>query len=240
MTYREKLQMEYPENVNPMYIGGCKGCPSGMGYGPESCINNGCVPDGVKCTKCWDTVIPGTEDKKYENLSRDELLTIIKLLEGRIDVKDELISRYTAACTDKNKEIATLKDQIKKLEQENETYSRVCDIYKSKDAIIDKQEKEIKELEMRLAVYRSQAMQTYDTCCCKPDVITEKDKEIKELKELYASAVKTGSKLNDEWWRLRSENLNLRIKIDDLERALEKEKKEHAKHHGWLGIFWND
>lgn len=160
MTYREKLKMEHPEKVDKKFIGGCNGCPSGVGYGPES-VKNGCVPNEAKCTACWNKVIPGTEEREYENLSRDELIALVKLLDGRIDTKNELIARYTAACTDKNKEIENLKEQIAKLEHKNETYSNVCAIYKSKDAIIEKQEKEIER---------------------RGKLLDERDNEIQELK----------------------------------------------------------
>lgn len=60
MTCREKLALEYPENVNEQFSGGCFGCPSDYGYLPKP---DGCYRVGVRtrsCKSCWDRVIPGT------------------------------------------------------------------------------------------------------------------------------------------------------------------------------------
>lgn len=56
MTFREKLKREHPEMVNERYIGGCKGCPSGYGYGDNmpNCSH-------VTCAECWNREIPGSE-----------------------------------------------------------------------------------------------------------------------------------------------------------------------------------
>lgn len=105
MTYREKIQKEYPECVNEKFLGGCKGCPSIYGYKPAG---SGCSPLG--CAKCWDTVIPGTEeDEKYKNLTPDELRTVIKLLEGRVETKNAVIENWKRGCEGKNREIQELR-----------------------------------------------------------------------------------------------------------------------------------
>ena len=60
MTCREKLKMEYPENVNAKYDGGCSGCPSTYCYMYDD--ESLCASDSYDaCTKCWDREIPGTE-----------------------------------------------------------------------------------------------------------------------------------------------------------------------------------
>ena len=71
MTFREKLQEEYPLYCKPGYVGGCSFCPSNYGYEPFECglckekydrdrtvddfrelFNE--LEDGKLCTKCWD------------------------------------------------------------------------------------------------------------------------------------------------------------------------------------------
>lgn len=57
-TYREKLKAEHPDKVGASFMGGCCGCPSDYGYGPESLST--CFGASEKtCAKCWDTVIEG-------------------------------------------------------------------------------------------------------------------------------------------------------------------------------------
>lgn len=68
MTFREKLQKEHPERVIKCCIGGCARCPSDYGY--EKKKEEICVICEEKCRKCWDRVIPGTEDKE---MTRDDL-----------------------------------------------------------------------------------------------------------------------------------------------------------------------
>lgn len=201
MTYIEKLQKEHPEKVNKGFIGGCNGCPSGVGYGPED-LSDGCIPNEVKCAACWNKVIPGTEEKEYENMSRDELITIIKLLEGRIDTKSELIARYTVACTDKNEKIKELEDKVAELEKKNETYSNVCNIYKSKDAIIKKQEAGLEALRHDLHV-------AYD------DINDLRD-EKKELEQKIINLEGACSAKNEEIVRLEKDVENLNQRNDQL------------------------
>ena len=67
MTYREKLQIEHPESIKTYCLGGCDGCPGDYDYEKKkSCID----ASEKSCRKCWDRVIPGTEDKE---LTRDDL-----------------------------------------------------------------------------------------------------------------------------------------------------------------------
>lgn len=69
MTYREKLQQEYPECVSDIYAGGCKGCPKTYGYGPEGGSNGETCIAWQKsaeahidlCRQCWDREIPEEE-----------------------------------------------------------------------------------------------------------------------------------------------------------------------------------
>lgn len=62
MTYREKLEKEHPECVNPDIAGGCEGCPSDYGYDSidneeKNCKSNG----GYGCECCWDRQVPQPE-----------------------------------------------------------------------------------------------------------------------------------------------------------------------------------
>ena len=60
MTFKEKLQMEHPENVDEVWCGGCRNCPSTYGYEKRrDCVfgNN-----EEKCAKCWNREMPKTEE----------------------------------------------------------------------------------------------------------------------------------------------------------------------------------
>lgn len=60
MKCREKLMMEHPDNLSPLWGGGCYGCPVDYDYltRPSYCPGE---PNTVLCTKCWDREIPETE-----------------------------------------------------------------------------------------------------------------------------------------------------------------------------------
>jgi len=61
MTFREKLQQEHPDRIDPTENGGCIGCPSHYGYER----NHKCpsqydleeLSDNEACTRCWDREI---------------------------------------------------------------------------------------------------------------------------------------------------------------------------------------
>lgn len=76
MTYREKLQKEHPEAISNQWKGGCYGCPFGHGYcNYEDTMCGKGIPGGYdeqKCTRCWDQIIPGTEEKKTKRLPPEE------------------------------------------------------------------------------------------------------------------------------------------------------------------------
>ena len=60
MTYREKLEQEHPELIDPCFLGGCAYCPSAFGYEPhgnELCdLDQNGITDKT-CRKCWDREI---------------------------------------------------------------------------------------------------------------------------------------------------------------------------------------
>lgn len=68
MTAREKLAIEYPEQLDDVEPGGCIGCPNDYGYLPdfEFCKNNDDRYGDLfeRCKKCWDREIP--EETKEE------------------------------------------------------------------------------------------------------------------------------------------------------------------------------
>ena len=70
MTCREKLAMEYPEELDNGRIGGCKGCPHTFGYAKEP---EWCAMNHETCTRCWDR-----EVEEVENEVKTELDSGIK------------------------------------------------------------------------------------------------------------------------------------------------------------------
>lgn len=71
MTFRERLQEEWPACVNPDYFGGCLNCPCAYNY--ESIHSGLCGKDQCKvyteaelrelCTRCWDRESPDVKCK---------------------------------------------------------------------------------------------------------------------------------------------------------------------------------
>ena len=71
MTAREKLAIEYPEQLDDVEPGGCIGCPNDYGYLPdfEFCKNNDDQHGDLfeRCKKCWDREIPEEMKDEKEN-----------------------------------------------------------------------------------------------------------------------------------------------------------------------------
>ena len=71
MTAREKLAIEYPEQLDNLEPGGCIGCPDDYGYLPdfEFCTNNYDRYGDLfeRCKKCWDREIPEEMKEEKEN-----------------------------------------------------------------------------------------------------------------------------------------------------------------------------
>lgn len=81
MTFKEKLEKDYPGYVSALfYGGGCKGCPYQYGYEAEEdrpCAKRINAPSGsITCDACWNRTIPtnrpATKQKVTEPL-RDRL-----------------------------------------------------------------------------------------------------------------------------------------------------------------------
>lgn len=51
MTCREKLKMQFPNEVRSGCIGGCEGCPHDHGYAVKP---DWCMLDNKICTRCWN------------------------------------------------------------------------------------------------------------------------------------------------------------------------------------------
>ena len=71
MTAREKLAIEYPEQLDDVEPGGCLGCPEDYGYLPNA---NFCKSGDdrygdlfERCKKCWDREIPEETEEEKEN-----------------------------------------------------------------------------------------------------------------------------------------------------------------------------
>ena len=71
MTAREKLAIEYPEQLDDLEPGGCIGCPEDYGYlpDPDFCTNNYDRYGDLfeRCKKCWDREIPEEMKEEKEN-----------------------------------------------------------------------------------------------------------------------------------------------------------------------------
>ena len=71
MTAREKLAIEYPDQLDDVEPGGCIGCPNDYGYLPdfEFCKNNDDRYGDLfeRCKKCWDREIPEEMKEEKEN-----------------------------------------------------------------------------------------------------------------------------------------------------------------------------
>ena len=71
MAAREKLVIEYPEQLDDLEPGGCIGCPDDYGYLPdfEFCTNNYDRYGDLfeRCKKCWDREIPEEMKEEKEN-----------------------------------------------------------------------------------------------------------------------------------------------------------------------------
>lgn len=86
MTFKEKLEKEYPGLVDDRYTGGCKGCPHGYGYEEEKpCkgINN------EECKKCWNREMPNT----LEPMTAEEAWELVKRLNAPMK-PDEIFEFY--------------------------------------------------------------------------------------------------------------------------------------------------
>ena len=68
MTAREKLAIEYPEQLDDVEPGGCLGCPEDYGYLPNADFyksgDDRYSDLFERCKKCWDREIP--EETKEE------------------------------------------------------------------------------------------------------------------------------------------------------------------------------
>lgn len=112
MTFREKLKKEHPENIKPIYCGGCLDCPSDYGYEehPNCNIANG------DCTACWDRKIPGTDRKN--NYMKDSLriglfsIGVVLMILGLLMTIFLFVNSVSAAEADHEVDIVAMSEEI--------------------------------------------------------------------------------------------------------------------------------
>lgn len=123
MTFREKLQEEYPESVSDKFVGGCEGCPSSYGYEKSTYTICALHCKDKECARCWDREIPGTETKRrvktmakksIKNMTKAELMEELEKMKA--DAKEaekriEALKRYEAYETAAD-EIKALHDSL--------------------------------------------------------------------------------------------------------------------------------
>lgn len=64
MTFREKLEQEYPQWIDDKLEGGCTGCPSTFGYEDEDPCRHDRIRD---CRACWDRQMPPPPEEKEQH-----------------------------------------------------------------------------------------------------------------------------------------------------------------------------
>ena len=81
MTCREKLKIEYPDNIYGSAYGGCFGCPD--------------ISDEYNCTKCWDQEIPHILDSGTRREFDTGAVRDIQEGKGRCDLMPlDVVGRY--------------------------------------------------------------------------------------------------------------------------------------------------
>ena len=266
MTYREKLQKEHPEKINEFCFGCCQGCPKTYGYGPEHYEDKNYCKEGPsrsRCEKCWTTVIPDTEDKKYENLTRDELIEIINHLEHTIELEDKEIQHRGKLVNERDQKIKDLEDRLvikdsiilnrdREIEElHNNLHMEVTENgvaaekikrleqkleYRRRDIAV--RDEAIVNLELKLRKPES-TFGPISPCdgagkCCGCD---KKDKEIERLKQGLEFELGQKDYWYNECHRLSKKVCDFEESNQELKDALAKEKSEHAKHHGINTLF---
>lgn len=85
MTFREKLEKEHPEKLNPKRRCGCNGCPADYGYEPTD-YGKKCAE--ISCADCWDREIPGTEEKENKPMKKTKAMLEEELEQKRTEIED--------------------------------------------------------------------------------------------------------------------------------------------------------
>lgn len=94
MTFREKLEQEYPQWINDKLEGGCVGCPSTFGYEDE----HPCLQDRIRdCRACWDRQMPPPPEEKDAPTAPHEIPQAVRnLVEARIHQLTEQVKAVKA------------------------------------------------------------------------------------------------------------------------------------------------
>lgn len=94
MTYKERLTIEHPDNVDSRFEGGCSGCPINYGYVAPG--KNLCREFDGDCEKCWNSEMPETENyilkgEKEMKKTKKELLEEIAELKKEVERADQAL-----------------------------------------------------------------------------------------------------------------------------------------------------
>ena len=89
MTCREKLNIKHPDKVNPVYGGGCWGCPDDYF---DIAMTKGCSGlNDEECRTCWDREIPDTESNEPTEPKEDVVNHPNHYTNGGMECIDEMI-----------------------------------------------------------------------------------------------------------------------------------------------------
>lgn len=93
MTFKERLQKEHPDQVDPKWWGGCNHCPHYYGYEHSSC-NLGPRVSREACEACWNREIL---EEPVETAKPKTTKTKAQLLEEIDSLKEEVarLERYS-------------------------------------------------------------------------------------------------------------------------------------------------
>ena len=118
MTAREKLAIEYPEQLDDVEPGGCIGCPNDYGYLPEFefCKNNDDRYGDLfeRCKKCWNREIPETIEQKLAAIPEEEPDEIDRKMIEMIEKEENMSEccKETMCTTCIHQDICSLKEKF--------------------------------------------------------------------------------------------------------------------------------
>ena len=83
MTFKERLQVEHPENIEKTSLVGCMACPSTYGYESEKESHKSCYSKGgCGCEYCWNREIPVDDFKAGDKVKLREGLVVGEKYDG--------------------------------------------------------------------------------------------------------------------------------------------------------------
>ncbi len=114
MTFKQKIERDYPEKINPERLGGVEACPYNYGYesfDARPCVGKGCGE--LRCESCWNREIPGTEPLTYEHKGEP----IGKVSE--VITNDNGVKATVVPIAEKEKNVTTKKTKTQMVEEIN-------------------------------------------------------------------------------------------------------------------------